>query len=168
MEPKGQLLDNHTKATTKSYYEASIQPAKSVENKVEASFISEFESMVIRQIEQHNFSWECQTARQLRSIDSYEEFLNLLNDQDPNIRIFALDVIGRYGYLLSNQGQLNIRPMLHILLSDNTSNDYMYGGFQDEDESLSTVARMAKNALISLDCAANSQKPSIKDHKNIL
>lgn len=162
MERKGQLLENQTKTTTKSCYEASTQPEQSGKNKVEASFMRGFKSMVARLMEHDNFSWECQTARHLRSIDSYEAFLNLLNDRDPNIRIFALDVIGRCGYLLSNQGQLNIRPMLHILLSDNASNDYMYGGFQDEDESLNTVARAAQNALISLDCATNSQKSSKK------
>ena len=148
--------EKQTARNAKSSYEPFMQPQQSRENKVEAPFMHRFRSMVARLVGHDSFSWECQTARHLRLTDSYEAFLNLLSDQDPNIRIFALDVIGRYGYLLSNQGQLNIRPMLHILLNDNASDDYTYGGFQDEDESLNTVARTARAALISLDCAANS------------
>jgi hypothetical protein len=159
MERKGRLLEISMEASAKPCHEASMQPERSGQRESEASFMRGFKSMVARLPGHDSSSCESQTARRLRSIHSYEAFLKLLDERDPNIRIFAVDVIGRCGYLLSNQGQAHVRPKLHNLSTDNTP-DYIHGGLQDEDDSLFTVGTMAQCALISLDCAASPQESS--------
>jgi hypothetical protein len=91
----------------------------------------------------------------LQGISSYDELLKILNDQDPNKKIAVADAVGRAGHLLSDEGKKQVISGLCSLLGDIAINDYVYAGFQSDEDCAFFVSATVAEALVRLGYGEN-------------
>ena len=175
--PRVQSTRNPGKVLTKRHSEAlAKQPRASRRHSavahpkaagappVEATFMRWFWYLVDSVARLDSLFWECRTARDLGSVRSYSDFVRLLKNPDPGVRMFALEALCRYGCHVGSAQQAQIRREVRNLRGDNTLPNYVYGGSQSDEDELDTVARMAQRALRCLDCDVRPQELSPMSH----
>jgi glucose-1-phosphate thymidylyltransferase len=114
---------------------------------------------IVRTMVSTQFStWEREVAKSLQWVNSWEDLLEMMDDKDPNLRILAADLAGRIGDFLTPDAQAVIRDKLQDLLQDNRPNDYEYGGFQSDEDSMILVSDAAAESLAKLNKASESER----------
>jgi glucose-1-phosphate thymidylyltransferase len=112
---------------------------------------------VLRRFFPSSTTWERKAARELLWVTSHLDLINVLEDEDPNKRIVAADLLGRIKDLLSQDGRGAAIQALLPLLEDASPNSLPYGGgFESDEESITYVSATAANSLVQLGYATDN------------
>lgn len=134
-----------------------------------------FRDILSRAVSITGSTWQRAAARELQWANSHEDLLEVLDDEDPNRRIVAAQVVGQTGDLTSEEGKAQIIKKLLCLLSDTDFNQYQYGGFQSDEDSITYVSVTAAESLRQLGYAENigavfekarMEGYKVEDHRN--
>jgi hypothetical protein len=87
--------------------------------------------------------WLCAAARLLLTVQRYEEFVQRLRE------------------LLSPRGKAEMIAILRRLKMDESTNEYCYGTFQDDDDCVTVVSGVAAKALVCLGCAREADLDTV-------
>jgi len=98
----------------------------------------------------NTLTWERQVIRRLQHATTREELVSLLDDDDVNTRIVVAMLLGREGESLTpNERNAAINGLL-LLLADPACNEYEYGSWQGDEETVIYVSATAAEALAKL------------------
>ncbi len=164
---KKRTLERQAKAAPSQSSEAYLReqrpvvsPAAKVHRKVkdagevEGPFMVGVKVAFARTLDRPSYALSNHITSLLQSIDSYAAFPKLLEDQDAQVRIYGLDILGRCGHWLGREGLAKMRHRVRILTGDTAGTESTYAFRQsDEDEPQRTVASAAAHALVALDHA---------------
>jgi len=95
-------------------------------------------------------------------VESFEDFVGVLDNVDATGHVLAIDLTGRCGYLLTNEALEFMISKLYVLHAYATTNPHRQKGYLVNSSSQSTASHSIKIALTAL-CLVRSQRNSQKN-----
>jgi glucose-1-phosphate thymidylyltransferase len=111
----------------------------------------ELRQIVRRMVGGSYSTWERDAAKSLQWINSWEDVIEMMDHEDPNIRILSAELAGRISGMIDQNANAPLVSKLLTLLKDNSENLYQYAVRQsDEDDSSILVSEVAADSLVKL------------------
>jgi len=123
---------------------------RKVKEKNEKAFLLECKRTLGHITENDYTASEFAAARHLQSLKSYEALMAAVVGGNVGVQILALELLGRYGRLLSYPARERTMTVLYALWGCTADNDYRHGPYQDDDSSPSKLPHAAGMAINSL------------------